>query len=156
MGLFTSSKELEERIASLETELEAAQGKATRADELERELAELKAGHDAERNEWNAANAALENELTAAKAIVTQLEAEKLDLTEQAALTAEKVSLEAARQLAAAGHPPVENLKEDETADPYAGKSKDELQAIAHGLRNKPKEQSAFVSKYLRPLIGQK
>jgi len=156
MGLFTSSKELEERIASLETELESSQAEAAKAVELQRELAELKVGFDVERNVWANEKSELQNALSDKILAASEMEKTIAELTEQSAFTAEKVSLEAARQLAAGGHPPVESLNEDETADPYAGKSKEELQAIAHGLRNDPKAQAAFVSKYLRPLIGQK
>ena len=155
MGLFTSSKELEERIASLETELESANNGAAQAVELQRELAELKAGFDTERNEWNIANAALENELTAANEKLAELQASVATLTESATLTKEKVSLEASRLLAAGGHPPIEGLSGDEPTDPYAGKSKEELQAIAQGMNHDPRAQRAFVTKYLRPLIGQ-
>ena len=155
MKIFTSNKELQAQIAALESELEAAQTKAARADELEREMAELKAGFDTERNDFSAQNAALENELTAAKGRVSELESKVTELEQSAEITKEKVSLEAARQLAAAGHPPIEGIAE-ETVDPYAGKSKAELQAIAQSMNHDPKAQKAFVSKYLRPLVGTK
>lgn len=154
MKLFSSDKELTERISALESDLTAANETASRVPELEKELAELRAGFDAERaelqNQLNFASDALES----SKVTIAELEAAKLELTAAAELTAEKVSLEAARQLAASGHPPVEGVSgEQDKPDPYAGKSKQELESIAHGIRN-PKEQSAFVTKYLRPLVG--
>lgn len=155
MRLFTSTKELSERVADLEIQLTAAQEKADSATELEREMAELRAGFDTERNEFQAKLDGATGELETAKTTIGELEAKVTDLTEKATLTAEKVSLEAARQLAASGHPPVEGISaEQDKPDPYAGKSKKELEAIAHNMRNDPKAQKAFVTKYLIPLTG--
>jgi chromosome segregation ATPase len=154
MKLFSSTRELEERIAALESELESAQNKAARADELDRELAELKSGFDAERAEWQSARQSIESDLQSAQSKVSELESANDELTKHAEITKEKVSLEASRQLAAAGHPPVEGVSGEDPPDPYAGKSKEELQIIAQSLNRNPKAQADFVKKYLVPLIG--
>lgn len=156
MKLFTSNKELEQRITELEAELVSSNDRTAQLEDVQKEMAELRAGFDAERAEFTSQIEAAKIELDNAQNELASLSEQITALKQEAEVTAEKVSLEASRQLASSGHPPIEGVNSEEEVDEFANKNISELQAIAHAMRNQPSKQAAFVTKYIRPLVGKK
>jgi len=108
---FLTNKEAREQISGLET----------RVSELESELSAANESLTAAQNDLATANESLseaQGDLTNAKERIVELETETAkipDLEAAAELTKEKVSNEAARQLAASGHPePIADIEDRE------------------------------------------
>ena len=89
---------LESRIAELESE---SQSKDQTIEQLRKDVSDA----SAESAPQSARIIELEEQVTSLDQRVEELETANADLTEKATLTAEKISIEASRQLAATGHP---------------------------------------------------